>query len=642
MNDTNTGAPDNNGNANGSREPNPNQWHNEWNNQPQQYPHSGQPQPGQHAPAPQTDQPYPGQPHQQQPYPGQHYQQQPYPGQHYPAPQTNQPAATPPATEPKKKTPLLKIGALLAALVLAIAGGIYVVTQTGIGQKLAEMSYIASADPGPEAFMDTVVNDDSADIVQSANIPEGRLAGGVEGSSDNLYGGTGELSTCDAAALLNHLNANDELNTAFAEGIGINADDVERYVNALSPLVLMQDTWVTNHGFNNGHANPFQAVLQRGTAVLVDAKGVPRVRCACGNPLAEAWNGYTAPSPNNTAWDGYTPGNVVAVYDAGESQKQLKIRDLETGSAEDYAISDDKIDAQTKVTDAVTDDTPKTVPSDMDVKPDEQLLNTLGMKPADNGDTRPTGSERFQTGNGSFDPQAEAKPEFTPIDPSEFNSPANTHGQHYIHVGPKSSDGTYAILCTFNIQYGSIGCQSGLMPRDLLFGYGQSVGAETVPTAYYSVAGNNKAGYFEASAPMDFVSGINRAEIRELKPGESVEFAGIVCEATDSDLTCRNDKSSARWVFDDAVYFNDSKTPFGQRCADGVRTLQGGISCEEAERIHEVYMEDDGENYGNRRIRRVEGYSCGLFSLGLAESVNYAGSCTQESEPHQSFIIGAE
>jgi hypothetical protein len=37
----------------------------------------------------------------------------------------------------------------------------------------------------------------------------------------------------------------------------------------------------------NGHAVAFQAILQAGTAVLVDKDGKPVTRCRCGNPLLE-------------------------------------------------------------------------------------------------------------------------------------------------------------------------------------------------------------------------------------------------------------------------------------------------------------------------------------------------------------------
>jgi len=61
---------------------------------------------------------------------------------------------------------------------------------------------------------------------------------------------------------------------------------VADYVATLEPRVLLHDTRVTNHGFSGGRAVPLQSVLQAGTAVLVDAVGVPLTRCACGNPLA--------------------------------------------------------------------------------------------------------------------------------------------------------------------------------------------------------------------------------------------------------------------------------------------------------------------------------------------------------------------
>ena len=44
---------------------------------------------------------------------------------------------------------------------------------------------------------------------------------------------------------------------------------------------------MTNHSFVGGRAVGYQAILQAGTAVLVDSSGRPVVRCRCGNPLLE-------------------------------------------------------------------------------------------------------------------------------------------------------------------------------------------------------------------------------------------------------------------------------------------------------------------------------------------------------------------
>ncbi len=62
---------------------------------------------------------------------------------------------------------------------------------------------------------------------------------------------------------------------------------VARYIRKLKPVTLTRDTRVTNHSFVDGRAVGFQAILQAGTAVLVDENGEPVARCRCGNPLLE-------------------------------------------------------------------------------------------------------------------------------------------------------------------------------------------------------------------------------------------------------------------------------------------------------------------------------------------------------------------
>ena len=80
----------------------------------------------------------------------------------------------------------------------------------------------------------------------------------------------------------------------------------------LSPVVLTQDTRVTDHGFDSGQPRPFQSVLQTGTAVLIDDRGVPRVRCACGNPLAEPQSA-TKQEFTGAAWKTFKKTSLVTV-----------------------------------------------------------------------------------------------------------------------------------------------------------------------------------------------------------------------------------------------------------------------------------------------------------------------------------------
>jgi hypothetical protein len=76
------------------------------------------------------------------------------------------------------------------------------------------------------------------------------------------------------------------------------------------------DTRVTNHGYRDGTATGYQAVLQAGTAVLVDGHGVPRTRCACGNPLTPPVAQQTTPTQTGDSWPSYRSSNVVVVTPA--------------------------------------------------------------------------------------------------------------------------------------------------------------------------------------------------------------------------------------------------------------------------------------------------------------------------------------
>jgi len=112
-----------------------------------------------------------------------------------------------------------------------------------------------------------------------------------------LFGGSGDPGVCDPAALVAFLNSNrdkaiawvDALNNdptlRWSGGSQVSVAQIGAYVAELRSTALTVDTRVTNHGFKKGKATPRQSLLKKGTAVLVDADGVPRVRCKCGNPL---------------------------------------------------------------------------------------------------------------------------------------------------------------------------------------------------------------------------------------------------------------------------------------------------------------------------------------------------------------------
>lgn len=103
------------------------------------------------------------------------------------------------------------------------------------------------------------------------------------------YGGTGSDLVCDRELLIRSLRARPDRMRAWAEVVKVAPTQaaVEAYIRKLKPVTLTRDTRVTNHSFVGGRASAYQAILQAGTAVLVDEYGVPRARCRCGNPLLE-------------------------------------------------------------------------------------------------------------------------------------------------------------------------------------------------------------------------------------------------------------------------------------------------------------------------------------------------------------------
>ncbi len=137
----------------------------------------------------------------------------------------------------------------------------------------------------------------------------------VAGSSPGLFGGTRDQQACDPDQLVAFLASDLPKAQAWAAVHGIDPADIGGFVAGLTPLVLTRDVQVTNHGFVDGQAYQIPAVLQAGTAVLVDDRGVPVVKCGCGNPLLPA--AQIAPEVDvrvvGRAWPGWHPDRVVII-----------------------------------------------------------------------------------------------------------------------------------------------------------------------------------------------------------------------------------------------------------------------------------------------------------------------------------------
>ncbi|MFJ9010355.1 DUF6777 domain-containing protein [Streptomyces canus] len=179
---------------------------------------------------------------------------------------------------------------------------------------------LSVADPGHDPFTDSTAAAPArlpapADSPAPAERPPAKPSGhrSVKGSDAGLYGGTRGADSCDTEKQIRLLKGNKEAEHAFAEAVGMGAPLLPAYLRSLTSVVLRKDTRVTGYGLVDDKASSFPAVLQSGTAVLIDDRGVPRVRCAGGNPLTPAEPLKGAVRHTGRAWQGYGPKRAVVV-----------------------------------------------------------------------------------------------------------------------------------------------------------------------------------------------------------------------------------------------------------------------------------------------------------------------------------------
>jgi hypothetical protein len=157
-----------------------------------------------------------------------------------------------------------------------------------------------------------------------------RVAGHY-GSEPGLFGGTGKASACDTRRLANLLLRDPHKSQAWAGTLGLTTADLRPYLTGLTPAVVIMDTRVTDHHYREGRARPHQAVLQAGTAVLLDRYGVPRVRCATGDPLRPPAAVTKKVVYTGQSWRGFQAGGTVRVLPARQPLDALVLTDVVTG-----------------------------------------------------------------------------------------------------------------------------------------------------------------------------------------------------------------------------------------------------------------------------------------------------------------------
>ena len=212
-------------------------------------------------------------------------------------------------------TQFLVIIVILALLVGGLGGALVFRGSDGASSATGEV-FLESADQvGASPFTKSVAATPPRSLPTTTTTrpptPANQIAS-VAGSTPGLYGGTRNATSCDRDKLVTFLVQHRDKAAAWAAVQGIRVGEIRAYIGSLTPVILLHDTRVTNHGFANGRATPHQSVLQAGTAVLVDRFGVPRARCFCGNPLTPP-TPSPHPTPVGDPWPGYEPTAVVVV-----------------------------------------------------------------------------------------------------------------------------------------------------------------------------------------------------------------------------------------------------------------------------------------------------------------------------------------
>jgi hypothetical protein len=129
----------------------------------------------------------------------------------------------------------------------------------------------------------------AAAVEGDAFTPPADIQGLVTIEAEGPFGGSGSNFVCDRERLIAFLDDRQDRQRAWArvEAIEPTSEAVAKYIRSLRPATLLEPTRVTNHTFKDGKTVASQAILDAGTAVLVDDQGAIRVRCRTGAPLLD-------------------------------------------------------------------------------------------------------------------------------------------------------------------------------------------------------------------------------------------------------------------------------------------------------------------------------------------------------------------
>ena len=231
----------------------------------------------------------------------------------------------------------------IVALV-GLIGGIALATGGSGSDKAsaAEITRESFDSTGSNPFTGTVVVPDITIPKTIPNVPgaptfppkltTGGALTSIPAATPGLYGGTQQLSVCDAKQMVSFLQSNPDKAAAWAKVLGISPAVIPTFVNDLTSVILRSDTRVTNHGFANGAATPLAVgVAGRYRRAGRQVRRAPSARCYCGNPLTPPATVDT-PSYSGPSWPGFDPGRVIVVEPSPTPIINIVLINVSTGT----------------------------------------------------------------------------------------------------------------------------------------------------------------------------------------------------------------------------------------------------------------------------------------------------------------------
>jgi hypothetical protein len=228
-----------------------------------------------------------------------------------------QPSAQSGASTPRGlRSPRGWIAGGLVALLVVVA--LVVVNLTGGGKaSAAQIQLESTSTSGPSPF-GAPVGQDATGVVAPANAKPQEA-----GNTSGLFAQNPGQPSCDTAALVSQLTGDQTKAAAWAAPLGTSAAGIPDFVKGLNPVTLRADTSVTEYGYSSGQFQPYPAVLQAGTAVLVNSFGEPTVKCFNADPLGQPTKTNSTGKYVGTSWAGFAAKHTVQVIPASAPQTKL-------------------------------------------------------------------------------------------------------------------------------------------------------------------------------------------------------------------------------------------------------------------------------------------------------------------------------